>query len=131
MGQAESHARASRNNADSLKKEMKFMSEQLRRLGSDKLRLEKRVNDLQRSRKEEGGNVNLTVTGMALSSTEGGRFPGAPIKTDRKKVSENRLLVRRNSSGDGWKQFEAGEKGEEKETNRINYAQFMIPDESC
>lgn len=46
---AENQAKAARNAADATAKEINFLSEQVKRLTADKLRLEKRVGELERA----------------------------------------------------------------------------------
>lgn len=46
----ENQIKSSKNANECLNKEVKFISEQVKRLGNDKLRLEKKLNELERAR---------------------------------------------------------------------------------
>ena len=89
----QSNAKSHQHSVDSLNKEVQFMSQQLRRLGNDKLRLEKKVNDLERSKLTDNSKGESKAT--TLSSSQG------MASLERIKKGEKAGLIRRNSSNDG------------------------------
>jgi chromosome segregation ATPase len=104
---AENQAKAARNAADATAKEIHFLSEQVKRLAADKLRLEKRVGELERAGFSSPGNRSNAVTTMNHS-----RSP-LPRVTEQEKSMTLLEESRSNIS-----EIEG-------RVNELNYAKFM------
>lgn len=57
----ENQVKIAKNGNECLNKEVKFISEQVKRLGNDKLKLEKKVSELERARSAEEGSSSPKI----------------------------------------------------------------------
>lgn len=75
--------KSAKNGNECLNKEIKFISEQVKRLGNDKLKLEKKLSELERAKSAEGSNSPkiLELGRIAIKS----HSPNSRIDTEMEK----------------------------------------------